>query len=366
MVTDKPGPGTVKWMRRKSMKGWRTSRVWSRLAVVLVVGLAAVGLATILSAGSWWPELRRALTQNPLPVPQGGTVLSESKKGSGSFPDKNSGDSEAASPFSIAWISDTQVYAESYPDTFMAMTSWVEEQQEIHGIQALMHTGDVVNNRKSAKQWANAVEAMGRLHLPYLIAAGNHDVWTPQTDYLYFSRYFGTANDPDTVTWQEGKGQYRLLSAGGMDILLLTLGYGTGTEGIAWADAVLSRYPAHYAVLGFHSYMHESGELTGIGKTLYQELVEPHANVKLVLCGHHHGVGRRNSPLDDDKDGIPDRTVVQLLADYQGEENGGGGFLRLLTFDPAAGVVRVETYSPLLDDPLLDDPAGSFCFSLEQ
>ena len=126
MVTDKPGPGTVKWMRRKSMKGWRTSRVWSRLAVVLVVGLAAVGLAAILSAGSWWPELRRALTQNPLPVPQGGTVLSESKKGSGSFPDKNSGDSEAASPFSIAWISDTQVYAESYPDTFMAMTSWVE------------------------------------------------------------------------------------------------------------------------------------------------------------------------------------------------------------------------------------------------
>lgn len=152
-----------------------------------------------------------------------------------------------------------------------------------------------------------------------------------------------------------------------MDILLLTLGYGTGTEGIDWAGAVLSRYPAHYAVLGFHSYMHESGELTGIGKTLYQELVEPHANVKLVLCGHHHGVGRGGAaPWMTTRTGSPDRTVVQLLADYQGEENGGGGFLRLLTFDPAAGVVRVETYSPLLDDPLLDDPAGSFCFSLEQ
>ncbi len=274
------------------------------------------------------------------------------------------GRSEEAIPsFSIAWISDTQVYAESYPSTFTAMTTWVEERRAVRNIQALVHTGDVVNNRKSESQWENAVEAMNRLRLPVLIAAGNHDVWTPETDYRYFSRYFGKSNDPETVTWQEGQGQYRRISVGDMNLLLLTLGYGTGAEGIAWADAVLSEYPDHFAVLGFHSYMHETGTLSTLGKTLYQELVEPHPNVRLVLCGHYHAVGRHDRPIDDDADGVPDRTVVQLLADYQGNEEGGGGFLRLLTFDADLGEVRVETYSPFLEaDAYAEDP---FSFPLE-
>lgn len=336
-------------------------RIWPRLALFLIVGFAAVGLAAILSAGSWWPELRSALTRNPLPVSSGKTVLSEGGQGGGPLPDSSTEKMEAVtSPFSIAWISDTQIYAESYPSTFTAMTTWIEEQRNVYNIQALMHTGDVVNNRKSERQWENAVEAMNRLQLPVLIAAGNHDVWTPDTDYRYFSQYFGKSNDPDTVTWQEGKGQYRLLSAGNMNLLLLTLGYGTGAEGIAWADTVLSQYPDHYAVLGFHSYMHETGVLSGLGRSLYQELVEPHPNVRLVLCGHYHAVGRHDRQIDDDADGSPDRTVVQLLADYQGDEKGGGGLLRLLTFDADMGEIRVKTYSPFLETDAYEEESFSF------
>ena len=165
MVTDKLGPGTVKRMRRKRTKR-RSRRIGPRLAAAAVAGLAVVGLAAILSRGSWWPELRRALTRDPLPAPSIGTFLSEAGKGGGPLPQTDGERSEAAaSAFSIAWISDTQVYAESYPGTFTAMTSWVEEQRGSRNIQALLHTGDVVNNRKSAKQWANAVAAMDRLRL---------------------------------------------------------------------------------------------------------------------------------------------------------------------------------------------------------
>lgn len=358
---------TVKDMKRKRTRFRRTSRAVSLTAAVLVIGLAAVGLAAILSGGSWWPHLRQALTRHPLPTPSAVSGKPAVSAGTASAGQNGAREEGPVSPFAIAWISDTQLYAESYPETFTAMTSWVDGHRTELSIMALMHTGDVVNNRKSEKQWKNAVEAMGKLRLPALIAAGNHDVWTPETDYVYFSRHFGTANDPDTITWENGKGQYRVFSAGGLKVLLLALGYGTGAEGIAWADEVLSRYPDHYAILGFHSYMTQDGVLGSAGRVFYRDLVKPHANVKLVLCGHYHGVGRRDSRLDDDGDGTADRTVVQLLADYQGEEQGGGGYLRLLLFDPAAKEVRVETYSPILDDKVsgADASADLFSFPLE-
>ena len=37
------------------------------------------------------------------------------------------------------------------------------------------------------------------------------------------------------------------------------------------------------------------------------------------------------------------------LSDYQNRPNGGDGWLRLLTFDPAADRIAVQTYSPTLD-----------------
>lgn len=127
------------------------------------------------------------------------------------------------------------------------------------------------------------------------------------------------------------------------------MGYGTGDEGIAWTNSLLAQYPDRYAILGVHSYMHETGVLTTLGKGIYQQIVVPNPNVRLVVCGHHHAAGRKATELDDDGDGKPDRTVYQMLADYQDAGQGGGGFMRLLTFDKAANRLRVRTYSPYLD-----------------
>lgn len=344
---------------------------WKKaLIATLITVLAVIGLFELLSlSGEWLPKVREALARNPVPVYTSSTTAANTQtttaatEGTASDPADSAPSSTEVTdpvkkePFTLAWISDTQLYSESYPDIFRSMTGWLVENKETENIQALIHTGDVVNNRKSGGQWTNAVEAMGQLNLPYLIAAGNHDVWTPETDYVYFSEHFGTSNDPDTVIWEQGKGQYRLISAGGMDLLILTLGYGTGDEGIAWANGILGRYPDRYAVVGFHSYMHNTGALTAIGKTFYEQLVAPNPNVRLVLCGHHHAAGKRLSEIDDDGDGAPDRTVYQLLADYQDAPKGGGGFIRLLTFDPEARKIRVHTYSPYLEQTsFYEDP----------
>jgi hypothetical protein len=59
-----------------------------------------------------------------------------------------------------------------------------------------------------------------------------------------------------------------------------------------------------------------------------------------------------------------------MLADYQWlhsgtpDDRGGGGFLRMLEFDYGQKQIRVQTYSPYLDQYMTDD-ANQFTLSLE-
>ena len=55
--------------------------------------------------------------------------------------------------------------------------------------------------------------------------------------------------------------------------------------------------------------------------------------------------------LDDDGDGQEDRTVYQIIANYQREGDlGGSGYIRFLRIDEEAGLLRMYSYSPVLDD----------------
>jgi hypothetical protein len=51
--------------------------------------------------------------------------------------------------------------------------------------------------------------------------------------------------------------------------------------------------------------------------------------------------------------------VYQMLANYQDLENGGNGYMRLVTCHTGRGVVDVRTYSPYLDK-YLDDSENQF------
>ena len=76
----------------------------------------------------------------------------------------------------------------------------------------------------------------------------------------------------------------------------------------------------------------------------------PNEQVKAVLSGHYHNAQTWIDEMDDDGDGVADRTVYQLLADYQGGPEGGQGYLRILNFKMNENKVAVQTYSPYLDD----------------
>ncbi|KAJ3172341.1 hypothetical protein HDU87_007937 [Geranomyces variabilis] len=101
-------------------------------------------------------------------------------------------------------------------------------------------------------------------------------------------------------------------------------------------------------------------ESYGIGKTanngvkVWEKMVRKHSNILMVLNGHmYDGADINSGRLTGTGDA--GNQVYQMLADYQAGPNGGNGFLRLLTFDPAASTISVETYSPYTNESKTDD-----------
>ena len=106
---------------------------------------------------------------------------------------------------------------------------------------------------------------------------------------------------------------------------------------------VLARYPDRVAILNFHEYLLASGGFGLIPQEVYQRVVAPNENVKMVLSGHYHSAQKTVSQVDTDGDGVADRNVVNMLFDYQGMEEGGKGYLRLMHVNTADGTMSVRT-----------------------
>lgn len=262
--------------------------------------------------------------------------------------------------FTFAWESDTQYYNANYDDDGyyrhqQNIHNWLLDNRDRMNIQYLFHTGDIVDNADIADQWTRADAQYKRLDdakLPYGVLAGNHDVDHKSEDYTNFSHYFGAdryqSNPWYGGSYENNRGHYDLVSAGGIDFVMIYMGWGIGDEQIDWMNQVLAKYPDRVAILDFHEYLLASGGLGLIPQEIYQKVVVPNKNVKLVLSGHYHSAQKTVSAIDDDGDGKPDRNVVNMLFDYQALEEGGMGYIRLMHVNAGKGTMTVRTYSPSL------------------
>lgn len=290
--------------------------------------------------------------------------------------------------FTLAWESDTQYYNKN--EGKLAGTggsdTWYQHQVNIHdfvlkerenlNIQYMTHTGDIVDNFDQDFQWNNADAAYQKLDdagLPYGVLAGNHDVGHFDGDYTNYGNYFGeerfSGNPWYGGSYKDNRGHYDLVSAGGIDLLMLYMGWpdpnndASNSEDIAWMNSVIQQYPERKVMINLHEYMLTTGGLGPIPQRIYDEVVAPNANVMSVASGHYHDAYTRQDEFDDDGDGLADRTVYSMLFDYQGLAEGGQGFLRLLHFDNENGKIIVRTYSPSRDlfnseEPSLNSPPG--------
>ncbi|MGO4541727.1 S-layer homology domain-containing protein [Paenibacillus sp. 2TAB19] len=265
--------------------------------------------------------------------------------------------------FSFVWMSDTQYYSESYPEIYEGNVNWIVDSQDEMNIKYVIHTGDIVDDADQAYQWTEANKSMKVLedaNMPYGVLAGNHDVSHQTGDYSYYWKHYGEDRFKDEPhyggSYQNNRGHYDLISAGGVDFIIVYMGWNIGDDEIQWVNDAVAAYPDRKAILAFHEYMLVSNNRAPIADKIYERVVVPNPNVIATLSGHYHDAETLVDEIDDNGDGTPDRKVYQMLADYQGAEMGGLGYIRLMQFDLKNNQIHMKTYSPYLDDYNYYDP----------
>lgn len=274
-------------------------------------------------------------------------------------------DSDACS---FAVIPDTQMLAAREPDLYLALTTWLAQQADELNLRMVLHLGDVVNNGADDQvQYQVAARAHQKLldaGVPLLVAAGNHDY----DDRLrssrrldMFNRYVGAvplAGQPwFGGTFEDGAAEncYATIDVAGRDFLFAVLEFGPRPKVVTWAERLLAAHPDHIAIMVTHSYLDPDGEHTrpgspyhphdspgsadGIdGEDLWQTSLRHQPNLAAVFCGHQipDSVSYR---VDLGDAGNP---VLQSFQNWQETERGGAGRIRIVRWDPTAGIASLR------------------------
>ncbi len=274
------------------------------------------------------------------------------------------------SEFTLIALPDPQMYSEYFPATFKQQTEWIVAHREELNIKFVIGLGDNVNDGDSETQWKNASEAMSVLDqagVPYAMAIGNHDYLhskPPTRSAPLFNKFFGKSRYGEkewygSSTYPAGTSEnfFVTLSTEGEKYLLLFLEYFPRHEAIAWAKTVLASHAEYKVMVVTHAFEGSDAFRNGQcdyngpgaeglesntmnGEEVWDALISQYPNIFLVLNGHVNGAAHET---DFGKHG---NAVTQILSDYQDDAEGGGGFLRILTFRPAVHQIVVRTYSP--------------------
>ena len=305
------------------------------------------------------------------------------------------GEAGAAEPgiaFTVVVLPDTQYYSSSHPEIFAAQTRWIVEQKSARNIAVALHVGDIVDGANDPAQWMAASSSLRPMDglVPYVLVPGNHDSNANRVGLI--DNYFAPTTMrwiTNTMTAGQIENNYTLVDIGPQQWLVLGLEFGPRDAVITWADGVLKAFPTKPAIIVTHAYLYGDGtrydvaksgldpnqpsfqafipqsyyyttkEGSNDGEQIWQKLIVPNPNVRLVFCGHDNGAARLTSLRPDGS------RVHQMLSDYQWlDDSGGSGFLRVLQFDYGQKQIRVQTYSPYLDQFMTDD-ANQFTLSLE-
>ncbi len=272
----------------------------------------------------------------------------------------------------ILWQTDPQHYStfEDLNAMYEAVMNYTAAEYQKGNIAYSICTGDVVDQagtKAQAEKEYTFASGMQKIiddaGVPNGVCAGNHDVLHKEYNYEYFHKYFPSSRYSSNE-WYGGslnnnECHFDLITVGGYDLLILYFGYGKNADAdsIAWANAVLKAYPDRNAIIATHEYIDQNGkQLSDNAVKMWNEIVCPNENVKMVICGHSEGVCDQWREVEG-----TDRKVLEILHDYQFAEmnegakhvvNGmtcdGEAFLRLMTFNEA-GQLIMKTYSPVYD-----------------
>ncbi len=256
-------------------------------------------------------------------------------------------------PFTIVWMSDTQIYSRIYPEVFLSISDWILNNREKENIQFVIHSGDVVDGL-GPTMYENAARALVPIFekLPGMIVCGNHD--TAPNDYFYSFSHQPYAllvhEEGQTLSWNNGENVYAsyvTFHAADTDFLVFGIGY--NMVRINWMNEVIEKHPDHVVITVVHKGLQKTGAYTMETRPIFFEVMPQWPKFRLILCGHERGNLIRTDWFDDDHDDTPERSVTTMMYNYQDDWDAGLGFIRLLRFNPEDHSIEVSTYSPWYD-----------------
>lgn len=278
--------------------------------------------------------------------------------------------------FSMVLIPDTQFYTAEPQGTnggnnslFKSQTNWIARNRSARNIVYAGHLGDCVQNAdKYEQEWKRADTAMRIIEspgstgltngLPYGICVGNHDQMPfgdPKGTTTFYNKYFGVARFSGRPYYgghcgTNNDNHFQLVNAGGIEFLILcpeydqTQGFAASGGTLDWMESVVKEYPSHKIIVLSHFVLTIDSKFTAQGGAIFNRLKQYPGFI--LMMGGHVTQGEGESRRTDTYNG---RTIHTLSSDYQTRTKGGNGMLRILTFDPKANSMSVQTYSSYTD-----------------
>jgi len=267
----------------------------------------------------------------------------------------------------VAWLSDTQHYANyqtnGIPDIYPVMTRFLRDKAETMKLVYVVHTGDLVHVNNNEENWKVARAAQDLLNeIPNGVLAGNHDMDPAKGGYANYWKYFGENQYNHQACYGESfennRGHYDLVTVCGRNYIFVYMSHAPDKKAVQFMVQSFQKHPDRIGILCLHDFITTEGTLSEAGEQLREQVVAKCPNVYMVLCGHRYGLYTLEDAFDDDGDGVKERTVYEIMMNYQAAgKEGGGGYLRLMQFDEENHEIRCVNYSPYLDDyDWLDDP----------
>lgn len=269
--------------------------------------------------------------------------------------------------FSMVVMPDTQAYVtEKSEFYFDAEISWILDQREQQNIVIVSHVGDIINRYETDSEWEIAGRQMKRLSgkIPFGISVGNHDMLS-SGESLKFQKTF-PASLFEQESWYGGQvkdnaNSCQLLSAGGMQFVILHLECNAPDEVLEWASSVLDQHADRRAMITTHMYLgpqdrpqdsrdyfdapkgrmqwhKRHGKQGNTPQQMWEKCFRRHRNLFLICCGDQSRTQAMHRTVEGDH-GNP---VHECLSDYR------DGYLRIYRFRPADNQIQVMTYSPHL------------------
>lgn len=271
----------------------------------------------------------------------------------------------AADPFSIVVLPDTQYYNKLLATNLLGtQTQWIVQHKVADNIVFVTQLGDITDEGTNSEYWINAQAGMATLdgQVPYSVCFGNHDVRLKGrvvgADLCRAN--FGDPAHQGQSTYRgkspNGMSFYQTIEVSGFKLLHLNLTFDPDPQTLQWAQSVLTQNPGQPTIISTHDYLTLAGKRDTVGNHIWKNLVQPNAQVFLVMNGHYHGEAQLIST------NAAGGSVAQFLADYQSDPHGGDGWLRHLVFLPEAGEIQVKTYSPSLKQSATG-PKSQFTYS---